>query len=125
MTRMSLPCVRIYTDEDGASHFDDVEIPLRAVDFAPPAPLLDVSDRSEASCGFLRAPSGWFGDWHPAPRRQLMCLLSGMLEVEVSDGEARELDQGTVVLLEDTSGVGHTTKVVSDDPAVMMFAQLR
>lgn len=124
MSIAPLGCVRIFSDEEGASHFDEVEISLSAVDFAPPAPLLDVSEVTEARYGFLRAPSGWFGDWHPAPRRQIVCVLRGSLEVGVSDGETRRFNAGAIALLEDTSGVGHSTKVVSDEPAVMIFTQL-
>ena len=121
---MSVQCIRLYTDPEGESHFDDTEIRLNSVDFAPPAPPLDVSAIEEAKYGFLSAPVGWFGDWHPVPHRQIMCLLSGALEVGVSDGESRRMEPGAVALLEDTTGVGHTTRVVSDEPAVMMFAQI-
>ena len=35
--------VRLYADADGKSHFSDEEIELRLVNFAPPAPPLNVS----------------------------------------------------------------------------------
>ncbi len=119
-----LTCTRMYSDAEGESHFGSTEIDLRAVDFAPPAPPLEVSEILEARHGFLSAPPGWFGDWHPAPARQFMCVVSGTLEVSVSDGEKRVMGPGTIVLLEDTEGVGHATRVVSDEPAVLMFAQV-
>ena len=34
---------RIYADEAGESHFEDVEIKLTQVNFAPPAPPLNLS----------------------------------------------------------------------------------
>ncbi len=122
MTKLEL--VHLYADAEGESHFGTVEIDLRAVDFAPPAPPLEVSEIRDARHGILSAPPGWFGDWHPAPARQFMCLVSGTLAVSVSDGETRVLESGTIVLLEDTEGVGHATRVVSDEPAVLMFAQV-
>jgi hypothetical protein len=121
---MPVRCIRLYADAEGESHFDDTEIPLNSVDFAPPAPPLDVSEVKEAKYGFLRAPAGWFGDWHPAPQKQVMCLLSGVLEVGVSDGETRRIESGTVTLVEDTTGVGHTSRVVSAEPVLMIFAQV-
>lgn len=121
---MSLECVRLYADSDGESHFGPLSVTLQEVDFAPPAPPLEVSDVVEARHGFLRAPPGWFGDWHPTPARQFMCLLAGALEVEVSDGEARRMFPGMIVLLEDTEGRGHSTRVVSDEAAVLVFAQV-
>ena len=121
---MSLECVRLYSDAHGESHFGHLRLRLQDADFAPPAPPLEVSDIVDARYGFLRAPPGWFGDWHPTPARQFMCLLRGALEVEVSDGETRRLSPGMIVLLEDTEGRGHATRVVSDEAAVLVFAQV-
>jgi hypothetical protein len=121
---MSLECVRIFADSEGNSHFGTASIDLFDVDFAPPAPRAEVSEIVDAKHGFLRMRSGWFGDWHPAPARQVMCLLQGEVEVEVSDGETRRASPGMIVLVEDTEGPGHTTRVVSEEAAVMVFAQL-
>jgi len=121
---MSLDCVRIFADPEGRSHFGTARIDLFDVDFAPPAPRVEASEIVEARHGFLRVPGGWFGDWHPAPARQVMCLLQGEVEVEVSDGETRRASPGMIVLVEDTEGRGHTTRVVSADAAVIVFAQL-
>lgn len=121
---MALECVRIFADADGESHFEDITVPLTATDFAPPAPAVEVSDIVASRHGFLRAPTGWFGDWHPTPARQYMCLLSGVLEVAVSDGEVRRMSAGAITLLEDLEGRGHSTRVISDEAAVLVFAQL-
>ena len=121
---MALTFLSIVADSEGESHFGTTTVGLTSTDFAPPAPPLDVSEILDGRCGFLRARPGWFGDWHPAPSRQYMCLLSGVLEVSVSDGETRTVSPGEVVLLEDTEGKGHATRVVSEEPAVMMFARI-
>jgi len=121
---VSVEAVRIFTDSDGESHFGPLSIDFSARDFAPPAPPVEVSEVVPSRHGFLRAPPGWFGDWHPTPARQFMCLLSGILEVGVSDGEVRRMSPGTIVLLEDLEGRGHSTRVVSAEAAVLVFAQL-
>ncbi len=55
--------VRIHEDQNGRSHFDDVEVQLNLVEFAPPAPPLNVSDVSPATgMGFVTFPVGWRGD---------------------------------------------------------------
>ncbi len=60
---------RIYADPGGESHFTDVEVELTQVDFAPPAPPMHLSSFCPATqYGFLAAPAGWDGDWHPTPR---------------------------------------------------------
>jgi hypothetical protein len=120
-----LPCVRVYVDANGESHFSDEWISLALTDYAPPAPPMAVSAPSKAGAVvFLSAPAGWFGGWHPAPRRQFTFLLSGELEVEVSDGETRRFKSGSIALLDDTSGKGHTSRVVSSELGVMAMVSL-
>lgn len=115
-----LAYVRIFSDAVGDSHFSDEEMLFTLVDYAPPAPPVSVSTPMDAeSVVLLSSPPGWHGDWHPAPRRQLMFLLSGELEVEVSDGEVRRFCSGAVILVEDTSGKGHVSRVVSDERGYM------
>ena len=103
----------LYSDSNGESHFEDIELPFELKDYAPPAPPISVTDFFGVE-GFviISSPSGWFGDWHPVPRRQYMICLSGELEVEVSDGEIRRFGPGSVILVEDTSGKGHVSRVV-------------
>ena len=119
------PVIRIFSDSNGESHFSDEIIELTLKDYAPPAPPVAVSTPSKAgSVALLSAPSGWFGDWHPAPRRQFLFCLSGELEMEVSDGEIRRIQSGSILLVEDTSGKGHTTRVVSAEPAMLAAVPL-
>ncbi|HKC20254.1 MAG TPA: cupin domain-containing protein [Candidatus Dormibacteraeota bacterium] len=106
---------RTYVDSQG-SHAEQIETDLVLADYAPPAPPLFVSAPSAAvGFAYLRLPAGWDGGWHPTPRRQLFVLLRGTLEGEVSDGRVIRIEQGDVVLLEDTSGAGHSTRVVGDE----------
>jgi len=120
-----LPCVRVYTDANGESHFSDEWITLALADFAPPAPPMAVAAPKKAgTVTFISAPSGWFGDLHPAPRRQFMFALAGELEVQVSDGEVRRYKTGEIALLEDTFGKGHASRVVSSELAVMAVVSL-
>jgi len=112
--------VRIVTDADGKTRFATGAIPLAEQDYAPPAPALAVSPRLAATdVAFASLPAGYFGDWHPAPRRQYGLLLSGALEIETGDGDRRRLDAGGVFLLEDVSGQGHRTWVVGDATALV------
>jgi hypothetical protein len=50
--------------------------------------------------------------------------MSGELEVEVSDGEIRRFSAGSLVLLEDTTGKGHLTRVVGSTGVDAVFVQL-
>jgi len=116
---------RVYADPEGESHFDDVDVKFESVNFAPPAPPIDISEFSlAAQYGFLRAPVGWYGDWHPAPKRQIMIYLAGKIEAEVSDGEIRTFGPGDVTLVEDTSGKGHRSRVVGKASVLLAVVQL-
>jgi hypothetical protein len=117
--------VRIYTDQNGDSHFEDVEVAMSLINFAPPAPPVDVSPlMSSTTVGFLGFPAGWYGPPHPAPRRQFLFLLTGEGEVAVSDGEVRHFAPGSVMLAEDTWGKGHTTRVVGNEYGLVAVVQL-
>jgi hypothetical protein len=106
--------VRLYTDEEGQSRFEDLDFRFAFKDFAPPAPPLEVSEAVDAA-GFmmLRAPAGWTDPMHPAPARQFMIVLAGSWEVSAG-GETRLIEAGDVVLAEDTSGPGHASTVIED-----------
>jgi len=121
---MRVTYVCLYADSGGESHFRDVEVQLRETDFAPPAPPLNVSSFSSASeYGFATAPLGWHGDWHPTPQRQFLFYIAGEVEVGVSDGEVRTFGPGDIVLVEDTTGKGHVSRVL--DSAEVLNAIMR
>jgi hypothetical protein len=110
-----LPYVRVYSDAEGESHFEDAEFSFALADFAPPAPPISVAEPISAdSITVISSAAGWHGDWHPAPRRQLMFMLVGELEVRVSDGDVRRFKAGDIFLAEDTAGKGHVSTVVGD-----------
>jgi Cupin domain len=115
----------LYTDPSGESHLETLEAELAATPFAPPAPDLFLSQpMPAAAAAFLMAPAGWSGTWHVAPRRQLFVVLSGEIEVEMSDGTVQRSGPGTVALLEDTTGRGHITRVIGDAPVEALVVPL-
>lgn len=117
--------VRLYADAAGESHFEDVQVQLFPVNFAPPAPPMDISAPIQASqFMFLGGPAGWSGDFHPAPRRQFLCCLIGEYEVVTSDGETRKFGPGSILLAEDTTGKGHVTRIIGEGYNVAAVIQL-
>lgn len=106
--------VRVSTGTDGETHFSDETLSFQLVDYAPPAPPISISEVFKTeNISFISSPSGWHGDWHPAPRRQFILVLIGELEVQVSDGEVRRFGPGSFFLVEDIDGKGHVSRVVS------------
>jgi len=118
--------VRLFTDAQGDSNFDEVEVELEPVDFAPPASPLHIAALFPAtSCGLVCGPPDWDGSIpHPSPHRQLFCTLHGEYEVTASDGTVRRFPAGSVLLLEDTTGNGHTTRIVSDEDVLIVSVTL-
>lgn len=100
---------RLYTDNDGTSHIEDQSLASH--------PML-TSPQAAAHIVFNQLPTGTFIDWHPAPRRQYVIILSGQLEIGLGDGTVRRFGPGDARLVEDTTGRGHTTRVVGIDPVL-------
>lgn len=111
---------RVWADADGVTHFDEVEIPL--------ADSGEIGRLSEtfpaAGVVFRENDPDYDFDWHPAPRRQLVVLLDGAIEIEVGDGEVRRFAGGDVILLEDTEGRGHRTRNVERTARRSLFVAL-
>jgi hypothetical protein len=118
--------VRLVSDDDGESHFEDLEIELEPQDFAPPAAPLHIGPFLETATSFwVGVQPGWGGETpHPTPQRQIFCVLRGTFEVTASDGRTRMFPPGSVLLLEDTAGKGHSTRIIGDDEALIFAVTL-
>ena len=109
--------LQIYSDSDGRSHFRTLTIDLKSNDYAPPATPLNTSSPAAAEAFvFLELPVGWYGDWHPTPVRQWLILMTGECEFSAGDGERCRRKAGDVVMLDDTTGKGHCTRVIGNVP---------
>ena len=98
--------VRIYTGGDGQTHFEDLMIPADEVQ--------NVTIQAGADIVFRRFPSDYFSDWHTAPRRQYIFILSGRVEIGIGDGTARRFGPGDVLLADDLTGQGHTPRSLGE-----------
>lgn len=112
---------RIWVDTQGDSHFDVVKVEQRLVRAAPPAAPFFVSEDGPATkYRFYTFEPGWIGELHPAPTRQFLALMSGVVEMETTDGTTRRFRPGDLVLLEDTWGKGHLTRNIGDDYSMFL-----
>jgi hypothetical protein len=102
---------------DGGSRFVDLEV---AIDKAQ-------TDRSRTipaqSTVLGELPAGLEQDWHPASRRQILAILSGTVEIEVSGGQKRRLGPGEMFLADDCGSRGHKTRTIGG-PATILFVHL-
>lgn len=107
---------RLYTGSDGQSHIEERTLGSHPALAEPQATV---------HLQFRELPAGTFMDWHPAPRRQYVIVLAGQLEIGFKDGTVRRFGPGDATLAEDTTGSGHTTRVVGTGPAVTAVVPLR
>ena len=106
---------RIYTGQDGQSHAEEIEMKLSG----------RTSEMMKATgVSFSRTPPGTFSDWHVGPRRQYVITLSGRGEIEVAGGKKIAIGPGHINLIEDTTGKGHTTRVVGTEDRVTIAIPL-
>ena len=74
--------------------------------------------------GFLRSPKGLKSGLHPAPAKQFVMVLTGLMEVESGDGERRQFLPGSVLLVTDTQGSGHRTSVLGDQDVFLAWVPI-
>ncbi|MDA0262650.1 MAG: cupin domain-containing protein [Chloroflexi bacterium] len=98
--------VRIYSGDDGESHFQEIDLPFERLAEAERTAL-----ENAESIHFRRYQPGGFLEWHTAPRRQYVITLEGQVEVGLGDGTKRVFSAGDVILADDLTGHGHTTAV--------------
>jgi hypothetical protein len=111
---------RLYTDAAGDSHFADVEI-----EYVETTRTGRLSKRLPATgIIFREVPPTYDLDWHPAPRRQYIINLDNGVQITASDGEARVIQAGEVILVEDTTGKGHLSKAINDRIRHCIFVAL-
>lgn len=111
---------RIYSGDDGHSHFDDLDIELH-----DGGGLGRISRRQPVTeVVFRENDPGYDYDWHNAPARQYVVLLDGETQIEVSDGEKRIFRGGDILLVEDTTGRGHRTRTINNQSRRSIFLVL-
>ena len=113
---------RFYETPKHVSRFEELVIPF-------PQSMTDagytysLSRPFEAGAILVDLPVGLNQDWHVAPNRQFVVVLTGHLEVETGDGEKRQWGPGEMFMADDTGGQGHRTRVL-EGPAKLLFMRV-
>jgi hypothetical protein len=114
------PLTRIYSDENGDSHFEDMFVPIHNAG--------DIGALSESQpvkgIIFREVEPNYDYDFHNAPQRQYIILLDGGIEIETSLGEIRRFGVGEILLVEDTTGKGHRTRNLKPEKRRSVFITL-
>ncbi len=105
-------CVRMWTGEDGNSHFEEGTLVMKEGERGDFIGLpIAVNQLS-----FRETTSGGSFDWHKDPVPRFVITLSGTLEFEMASGETFQIKPGDILLAQDNTGTGHKWRLVDDEP---------
>ena len=91
---------RMYTGADGTSVIEE----LRQDD-----PILETLKTCTGCALQVNEPSE-FSDFHPAPERRWMTMISGQIDIQLADGTIYSFGPEDLRLWEDVTGQGHRTR---------------
>ena len=111
---------RLYTGADQQSHVEELKM-----EFTPGQIAEQTALQPASGVMFTRMAPGAFVDWHNAPRRQYVITLAGGVEIGLGDGSTHQFGPGEVILAEDLTGKGHTTRAIGDQARLMMIVPLK
>ena len=121
MATQGVKVTRLYSGEDGESHFEDIEVPFE--EFGKGGAMSSL--RPATGVVFRETGEDYDYDWHNAPRRQYILMLQGGgVEIEIGDGTKRRFRAGDILLAEDTTGRGHISRAIDPEPRVSVFVTL-
>jgi quercetin dioxygenase-like cupin family protein len=120
--------VILETGPDGRSRFREEKVSLREV-----KPMLFLSTPMPGGNVMLReSPPGYSMDFHPTVSPQWTFMLSGALEIGLTDGTKRVFRAGDVLYATDTTPPGltfdpkvhgHDSRTVGDEPVVAVLVR--
>ncbi len=118
--------VRLYADESGESHLEDVRLAAEPKSVVESTLLAAFSDLIPATEVFFRnvVREASSTEPHNTPRRQFIVQLKGTSEVESSSGDKRVMGPGSIMLLEDVDGKGHITRGLSEGERLTLVVAL-
>jgi len=102
--------IHVFADEHGVSHVNRVKV------IGSPKPLpIDSVIASSIAQGTE--------DWHKAPAKTFTINVVGDIEGEVGDGTRVKIGKGDLVYLEDLTGKGHVTRLLT--PVANLFIRMK
>jgi quercetin dioxygenase-like cupin family protein len=118
----SITMTRLYASTDGQAHAEETKVNLRPSTLR--AGLDESAPLKVSGARFTRWPPGYVWEWHTASQRQYVITVSGRGEVELAGGQKIQLSPGQIVLAEDVTGKGHTTRSLGPEDLVLLLVPL-
>lgn len=118
--------VRVYSDDSGETHLETLRLTgeVRRSNVSSSTAWWSEPLGTKAATWrrvIEEAPST---EPHCAPCRQLIVLLSGAVEIEVSTGARERIAAGSLILVEDVKGKGHITRAADEQTRVTLMLEL-
>lgn len=107
---MKIP--RIYVDDYGHSYFGEAELPQSG----DPKRRIQAANQELLYWQIREIKPGHFIDFKPNVMPQFIAVLNGQMALTVSNGETRYFTRGDMLLLQDMTGQGHTTRTEGHEP---------
>ena len=101
---------RMYTGDDGQSVIKELQ---------QDDPILE-SLKTCTGCSLQINEPTECSDFHPAPRRRWMSMLSGQIDIELADGTVHSFGPNDLRLWEDVTGKGHRTRFPVSSVSISM-----
>lgn len=105
---------------DGESHLEIIDLPLtgggdgHSVQSRLRATDVEIGDTLP----------GDFIDFHGVSTPRFLIVLAGQLEVGLGDGSKHILSKGDIVLADDVTGRGHTSRMIGTEPVRILTVRL-
>lgn len=112
--------LHLFGGDDGESHLELKELPRtggtpgRSVQTRLYATDVEMGD----------ALPGDFIDFHGVSSPRFLIVLSGQLEIGLGDGSKHILSKGDIVLANDVTGRGHTSRTIGTEPLRILTVRL-
>jgi quercetin dioxygenase-like cupin family protein len=113
-----MACFHLHGDASGETHIARLQLPLKETYAGTVRGWQDIPTTTAGMGQFVgRKPDVGV---HNAPRRQLLIVLEGELELIATGGDNERLRPGDVLLADDGGTKGHISRDVGDEPLMLM-----
>ena len=106
---------KLYTKSDGLAYFEKIDIPYQQLIRLAGGAMFS---RSKPSAPNAPAP------FHNAPHRRYIITLSGTAEITASGGEKFICDRDHILIVEDLTGKGHSTRYPGPEDWIRVFLEV-
>jgi hypothetical protein len=115
----------VVAGDDGKTRLQEDELELVTVEGVTPGGVFDAVALGASDVAIVHFAAGFEAGFHLTPDPTWMFVMSGRIAIGLSDDVWFELGPGDIVRVTDTSGEGHRSRVLGDDPVLMATAGFR